>query len=469
MRATWVLFLACLVVGGGVASAQTPSSDAGIAALRAELQAERARIETLQHELDARLDALAALSARIDAVSGAPAGPAAAVPAPPAPGVVAQVPVSPPESPAAPAPPRFDFYADTLVRLATLHQGYDGCEGCPDRNIGRMRLRMGVEGRLGPGVRGVLGLSTGELNDPNSVFQTFGGNLGRKAATFDRGFISYRPTRAPWVEVSAGKFPYPWTRSSMTFDVDFYPEGASERVTWESKRRGVLRGLSLQGMQVVVNEQPEGADTLLVGGQATATIAWRGVTTRALATAIDVRRPDFVLRAQQDGTDISVRNTNAIVGPAPLSRYLSGFRYANLIVENTVATRWPALPLTVTLEWQRNVKAATTRDSAASFRAEAGRQVRRGDWFASWHVFRVEQDAIVSALGESDWRAPSNVLQHRFGLVYTAQEHVQTLFTWYRGRTLDTGVADAVVVPGLRPGAREPWANRLYFDVVYRF
>ena len=69
-----------------------------------------------------------------------------------------------PEQVAVTGAPRFDFYADTLVRLSTLHQGYDGCNGCPDRTIGRIRLRFGAEGHMARGVRAVFGLSAGELN-----------------------------------------------------------------------------------------------------------------------------------------------------------------------------------------------------------------------------------------------------------------------------------------------------------------
>ena len=75
----------------------------------------------------------------------------------------------------------------------------------------------------------------------------------------------------------------------------------------------------------------------------------------------------------------------------------------------------------------------------------------------------------MSALGESDWRAPSNVRQHRFAVAYMAHDHVQGLFTWYRGKTLDTSAPGALLVPGIAPGGREPWADRLYFDVLYRF
>jgi len=467
MRASLVItmWVVLMCVPAAAALAQEPDAAAQVAELRGLLEAERTRVTQLEGELRQRTETIDHLVSRLDALAAAVGTPAAPTsPAVPAPAAQAAQVAREAE------PPRFDFYADTLIRLATLHQEYGGCVGCPDRTVGRFRMRFGAEGRLAPGMRAVFGLSAGELNDPNSVYQTFGGNLGRKVATWDRAYVVYRPAPAKWLELQAGKFPYPWVRSSMTFDVDFYPEGASEKASFDLRRAGVLRSVSAQAMQVVINEQAVGPDMLLIGGQGSATLALGSrLTTRALVTSVDIRRPEFILRSQFDGTNVGVKNTNAIVGQGSTAQYASAFRYANLIVENAVRTPWPAFPVTASVEYQRNTRAASSRHTATSLRVDTGRGLHHGDWLLSWHAFRVEQDAIVSALGESDWRAPSNVVQHRFGITYTAQDHVQALFTWYRGRTLDTSLPGAVVVPGIQPGAREPWANRLYFDILYRF
>ena len=432
------------------AAAQAP--DATVAELRAALATERQRVSELEAEIARRSQTLADLAARLDALTATPA------PASP-----------PPQAPAPPSPPRFEFYGDSLMRLSTLHQGYDGCIGCPDRTIGRMRLRFGVQGALAPGLRAVMGLASGELNDPNSVYQTLGGNLSRKVVSWDRGYLAYQPARASWMELTAGKFPYPWVRSSLTFDVDFYPEGATEKFTFKIPNAGALKHVSFQAMQIVANEQANGPDTLLLGGQAIAGLRAGRVATRVIATGFDIKRPEHVLRAQLDGSDVGVRNTNLLAGGPAAPAYASAFRYANVMVENEITTAWPSLPVTATVEWHRNLRAATARDEAASFRLDAGRPQRRGDWLFGWHVFRVEQEAIMSGFGESDWRAPSNVVQHRFATAVNLHDRVQALLTWYRGRTLDRDVTGAVLVPNLRSGARDPWANRLYFDLLYRY
>lgn len=439
------------------------NSAAAIESLEEEISSEIERVNALTAELESRSQALRALKRKIDALKAPSIGPS-----------MSDVPSSSQASrndvAATPGPPRFDFYGDTIVRLATLHQHYDLCTACPDRTIGRFRVRFGAEGRLVPGLRAIIGLGTGELDDPNSVYQTLGSNWGRKVTTWDRVYVTYRPTGAPWMELMAGKFPYPWVRSSMTFDVDFYPEGASERLSFERSGSNRFKNFSVQGLQFVVNEQANGPDMLIVGGQVSGTVQVAdAIRTRALFGAMDVKRPELILRTQMDGTNVGVRNTNAIVIRGGQAFYASGFRYVNVIVENAIRTPWVSLPLTVTGEYQKNLDAVSSRDAGSSLRMDLGRLQRQGDWGLSWHLFRVEQDAIVSALGESDWRAPSNVVQHRLGAIYTWQDHLQTLFTWYRGRTLDSSVPGALLAPGLGPGQRDPWVNRLYFDVLYRF
>jgi hypothetical protein len=113
--------------------------------------------------------------------------------------------------------------------------------------------------------------------------------------------------------------------------------------------------------------------------------------------------------------------------------------------------------------------ASWDRDTGFSLRLDAGRAPRRGGWNFGWHLFRVEQDALLAGLGESDWRAPSNVLQHRFAVDRMVHPNVQLSFTLYRGRTLDPTLPGAVLAPGLPPGLRDPWVNRIYLDVTYRY
>jgi len=219
-----------------------------IGALASALADQRARITQLQEEeLDQQTAALLELTRRLEGLTPAPA-----------------LPTSQPTVPS-PPPPRFDFYAESKVRYETLRQAFPGCVGCPDRNRGRLRLRFGALGRLSPDFTAVFGLGVGEINDPNTVYVNLGNNFSRKVATWDRGYVEYHPTGAKWMNLTAGKFPYTWVRSSMTFDVDFYPEGLSERFGFGLQPRGRLQNVGVQGFQLIVNEQPIDCHMTIVG------------------------------------------------------------------------------------------------------------------------------------------------------------------------------------------------------------
>lgn len=449
-------------------TARAQDQPAEIRALASALADERARIADLKAELERRSTVLADLSSRLERLAPAPAAAPSEQTVTPREQATTASPALPASSAA--AVPRFDFYGDTKVRYETLTQDYAGCVGCPNRKRGRLRLRLGVEGRLAPDFKAVMGFSVGEINDPNSVYVNLGNKFSRKVATWDRGYVEYHPVKAPWLNLTAGKFPYTWMRSSMVFDVDLYPEGLSEKLSFDLKRAGPLTNVGVHGFQLLVGEQTGDLHTKMIGEQVTGRFRVSDqISTQLAFTAVDITRPDPLLRALIDGSDVGVRNTNAIVVRNGQAFYASGFRYANVIVENTVKTPSAAWPLIVGLEFHRNFEAASTLDSAKSFRVDVGRAQQRGDWGLSWHIFRVEQDAILAAFGESDWRAPSNVLQQRFEVNRMVNRNVQLGITLYRGRTLDGMLPGALLAPNLAPSVADPWTNRFYFDVTYRY
>jgi len=463
-----LVLLMALAVPAGLAAQDQPT---GVRDLAAALAAERARIAELQAELERRAAVLADLATRLEQIVPSletPEQPPASSPPvqeqPPAPLTV--------ESPIRPEPvrPGFELYGDAKIRYETLKQDFPGCVGCPDRLRGRLRLRFGAAGNLSPDFTAVMGFGVGEVNDPNTVYVNLGNNFSRKVATWDRVYVEYHPTQARWMKLTAGKFPYTWMRSSMTFDVDFYPEGLSERVSFDLPRAGRLKNVGVQGFQLLVNEQPGDQRMTIVGTQLTAKAQTTDrVSTLVAVTGVDIRRPEFMTRALLDGSDVGVRNTNATVLNNGMASPASGFRYANVIVENVIRTPFEALPVTVGVEYQHNLRAASDRSTATSLRVDAGRAQRQGDWNFGFHIFRVEQDAILAGLGESDWRAPSNVLQQRWAVDRMVNSNVQLSFTLYRGRTLDRTLPGALTAPNLPLGLRDPWTNRVYLDVTYRY
>ena len=196
-------------------------------------------------------------------------------------------------------------------------------------------------------------------------------------------------------------------------------------------------------------------------------------------------------------------------------RFLSGFLYADLILNNQFKTGWARLPINLLLEYEDNLNAADhpfdftftntstvkndtfANQGAAQAAARTnlgkqshvyyadisiGQQKKRGDIQVGYAYLRHEQDATIASFNESDQRAPSNILQHRIYGLWRIRPNTTAAFTWWHGRTLDPFLQNASLAPSMKvsttpgtgvlvpgSGATEPWLNRLQFDLIYTF
>jgi hypothetical protein len=185
--------------------------------------------------------------------------------------------------------------------------------------------------------------------------------------------------------------------------------------------------------------------------------------------------------------------------------FLSRFLYADLILNNQFKTGLARLPVNLLLEYENNLNAAAhpfdytiTGAPANPVGAEnthlgkqshayladisVGQQKKKGDIQVGYAFEREEQDAAIASWGESDQRAPTNILQHRVYGLWRVAPNTTASFTWWHGRTLDPFLQNAALASGLKvsttpgtgvlvpgSGAQEPWLNRLQFDLIYTF
>src|SRR5258708_8694843 len=127
--------------------------------------------------------------------------------------------------------------------------------------------------------------------------------------------------------------------------------------------------------------------------------------------------------------------------------FLSRLLYADLILNNQFKTRWARLPINLLVEYENNLNAAShpfdytytntstvfndqfSNQAAAQAAASVdlgtqshaylaaisiGQQKQQNDIQIGYAWLRDDQDAAISSWGESDHRAPTNILQHRF-------------------------------------------------------
>lgn len=457
---------------------------------------------------------------------------------------------------------RFRWTGDVRIRGEDFFQGYSGCTACADRNRARIRVRFGFEGRLNDDFTAGVALATGSLGDPTTTNETFMNFFDRKTIGLDKGYITYNPVAHKWLSLTGGKFAYQWQRTQITGDPDTNPEGFSERFSKDFTKIPVVKNLNLNLMQLFYNEAGgtgglfHGHDSFAVGGQVGGRLElFKRWTLTPSFLVLNWRYPDAILNASFFATQATSTNNTFItfVDPAdgktkvatfPLPgegpgcstpsssglqssqacafspngmtnstyvdangklRFLSGFLYADLILNNQIKTGWSRLPVNVLLEYENNLNASehpfdytvkgTVADTGAVTRKDLGKQSHvyyadisigqqksRGDIQVGYAFLRHEQDATIASFNESDQRAPSNILQHRFYGLWRIRQNTTAAFTWWHGRTLDPFLQNAALATGMKisdtpgvgvlvpgSGQNEPWLNRLQFDLIYTF
>lgn len=414
---------------------------------------------------------------------------------------------------------RFRLQGDIRVRGESFFQ-----QGAVDRNRARIRIRFGFDGKLNEDFYGGLALATGSLGDPTTTNETFTNFFDRKTIGLDRGYITYNPVAHKWLSLTGGKFAYSWQRTQITGDPDINPEGFTEKLSFDVHRVPGVKNVYVQGMQLLFNEAPKAADSYAVGGQIGATLKplpfW---TATPSFTVLNWRNVDAILNASAFAVQATTTGSSSLTTPVPpipvpgegpgcakgsglptvppcafspngltnstfldasgKPHYLSGFLYADFILNNKFETKSERLPVNLLLEYEDNLNAANhPNDSTGAINPLFGKQSKayqadislgqsrnQGDIQFGYAFLKQEQDAVLSSFAESDQRAPTNILQHRLYVNWRVKQNTVAGFTWWHGRTLNSGLQNSILAPGVVAGATDKYLNRFQFDLIYTF
>jgi len=407
---------------------------------------------------------------------------------------------------------RFRFNGDIRVRGEDIFQD---CPTCVTRNRARLRVRFGLDGRLNDNFVGGFALATGSLADTTSANETLTNFFERKTIGLDRGFVTFNPLAAKWLSITGGKFAYTWTRTSLTLDPDINPEGFNQKLSRDLDTP-FLKNVTVQAMQLFYNEVAKGDDSFALGGNASATLKFGPLTTTPSFTLIDWRFPDAILNASAFATQATTSGNPAIPipgeGPGCATgsglpsvpscaiasngmtnatfvdargqrHFLSGYEYADVILNSQLKTGLSRFPLNLMLEYETNLKAADhPLDSKGIVIPSIGSQGRsylgeisigqiknKNDLQFGYGFWRSGQDSILATFSESEQRAATNILEHRIYAYWRLRSNVVAQYNAWIGRTLNTNLQHAVLAPGVTAGQTEPLLVRHQFDLIYSF
>ena len=407
---------------------------------------------------------------------------------------------------------RFRFSGDIRLRGEDIFQD---CPACVTRNRARLRVRFGVDGRLNENFMGGFALATGSLGDPTSANESFTNFFNRKTIGLDRGYVTFNPVAARWLSLTGGKFAYTWARTSLTLDPDINPEGFNQKFSWDLKTP-FLKNFTVQGMQLLYNEVAKGDDSFALGGNVSASFQLGPLTATPSFTLIDWGFPNAILNASAFATQATTSGTPPIqvpgegpgcaagsglasVPPCAISsngmtnatfvdtkgqrHFLSGFEYADFILNSQLKTGLSRFPLNLILEYENNLKAAShPLDSKGNLIASIGPQNQaylgeisigqiknRNDLQLGYGFWRSGQDSILATFSESEQRAATNIIEHHIFASWRLRSNVVAAYNAWIGRTLNSNLQHAVLAPGVTPGETEPFLMRHQFDLIYSF
>ena len=407
---------------------------------------------------------------------------------------------------------RFRFSGDIRLRGEDIFQD---CSACVTRNRARLRVRFGVEGRLNENFMGGFALATGSLGDLTSANESFTNFFNRKTIGLDRGYVTFNPVAARWLSLTGGKFAYTWARTSLTLDPDINPEGFNQKFSWDLKTP-FLKSFTVQGMQLLYNEVAKGDDSFALGGNVSASFQLGPLTTTPSFTLIDWGFPDAILNASAFATQTTTSGnppiqvpgegpgcatgsglpsvppcaiasngmTNATFVDAKGQRhFLSGFEYADFILNSQLKTGLSRFPLNLMLEYENNLKAAShpldskgnvitsigSQNQAYLGEISIGQVKNRNDLQFGYGFWRSGQDSILATFSESEQRAATNIIEHHIFASWRLRSNVVAAYNAWIGRTLNSNLQHAVLAPGVTPGETEPFLTRHQFDLIYSF
>jgi hypothetical protein len=417
---------------------------------------------------------------------------------------------------------RLRFTGDMRVRGEDYFQ-----QGVADRNRARIRARFGFDGQLGEDFVGGIYIASGTLGDPTTTNETLTGFFDRKTIGLDRGYITYNPAAHKWLSLTGGKFAFPWTRTSLTFDPDINPEGFDAKVSFDT-HTGPVRNFTAQAMLLPFNEVTKGADSFAAGGSVSAALEFGPWTMRPSYTILNWHLADSLLSASAFNTQATTTGVGGTTpaGPYPIGgegpgcatvlnagkytagyapcafaangmtnatffdskgvdHFLSQFLYSDFILNNQVKTGIAKLPFNLMAEYEENLNAAANpfdakgnvtsldkQNKAYGLDASLGQATKKNDIQFGYSWWRIEQDAILASFGESDQRAPTNILQNRIYGMWKMQKNVLAQYTMWFGRTLNTNLENNAATINktiTTAGAQEPTLKRQQFDLVYTF
>ncbi len=332
--------------------------------------------------------------------------------------------------------------ADMMLRFEGNYSGTG-----PGRERGVMRSRLGATYQIDPRLKVGALLETGDPDDPNSGYLTFDEFADDFDVSLSRAFLEYQLGA---VSLIGGKFVRPFKSTDLLWDSDVNPMGVAARSQIDI---GSASTLKLSGIFSVVDENVNGADSHMLGGQASlATTLGDSLEFSAALGFFDYTLGSI------SGADVGDFRSNL---RDEAGGYLSDYDLLDLILSAEWAGLSEDWPVELTLDYVQNLGSAADDDIAIGLDVKFGPSKRPGDLRYAYGYSEAGVDSVLAAFSHDNYAIATNYMAHEFGLHFLVTEQLWLSGSIYHYKPLSVRYSSDL--------AASEWLNRVRLNLGVTF
>ncbi|MCK5565585.1 MAG: putative porin [Planctomycetes bacterium] len=299
------------------------------------------------------------------------------------------------------------------------------------RNRNRIRARLGMKATLDDEWDVGFRIATGDSDTATSANQTLDETFEQKDLWLDRAYADYHPRNIDGLNIVMGKMAIPFYRTGgnqLILDSDVNPEGGA------LKYRRVLSDnvtAYVNGGAFWLDERSEDEDSSLFGIQGYLKHAFDDGTKMTAG----VSYYDF---GNVEGKTLS--GGSGLLGNTAAADGVS-YKYDYNLVEGFADYGFTVseMPMLVYGNYIENMAASNSANDAYSVGIRINRAKAPGSWQAGYQWLRVENDAVLSTIADSDpLDGTTGVKGHKFGFKYQLTDNIQSGLTYFDCDNLKT-------------------------------
>lgn len=315
---------------------------------------------------------------------------------------------------------RFDIYGDARFRF----EANSAFENQEARHREVLRARIGAEYKLNDYFSSGARLVTGSLDDPNASDETIGDFNDNFEASFDLVYLAFNYKK---LRLDVGKFHNPFVWTDLVWDGDVNPQGASGNLDLPS-----FLGIKprINGLFFFVDEQPNGPNSLMGGGQVVLQPKLGANWNLEIAGAYY----DYTIKSLANATPGDTRS-NRLTGNG--EAFLSDFNLVDLILRSSYTGWSKEWPLGLTIDYVKNTGSVDQNDEGISLDFIVGERAQKGDLQFRYGYASAEIDAVFTAFSHNNLTLATNYRRHAISADYIAIKNTRFNLTWYLYRPIE--------------------------------